>query len=104
MAEYLHLKPSGRICLSEGLHGFQQSTLAALNSAENRIYLDLKDVTYIDSSGLGEIVKLYLESRKAGKKMVLVSPTPAIRKILHSSKLDKVFTLADTIEAAAAIP
>jgi len=97
---FVHLKPAGRICLGEKLGEFQQMTATSLDAAPARIVLDLADVTYIDSSGIGEILKLFLEARNRGKKLLLVHLPPAIQKIMKNAKLDAVFTIAANLDEA----
>ena len=60
---------------------------------ESRIVLDLAEVTYIDSSGIGEILKLFLESKNKGKQLVLAKVPPAVQKVFRSTRLDKVFNI-----------
>jgi anti-sigma B factor antagonist len=74
------IRPAGRVCLGEGLPFFQKSVTDALEQPVTRIILDLVDVSYIDSSGLGEILKLFLDG-----------------KILHSTRLDKVFSIQESL-------
>ena len=97
---YLHLKPTGRICLGEHLAEFQTATAAAADTPHPRIVLDLAEVSYIDSSGLGDILKLYLECRNKGKKLVLVHVPAPILKILRSARLTGVFTISENLETA----
>lgn len=100
MNNNMQMKPSGRICLSEGLSGFQEMAAGARAACTGSLLLDLSEVTYIDSSGLGEILKLYLELKNINRKLILVAPQPAIRKVLRSSKLDRVFPMAETMAEA----
>jgi anti-sigma B factor antagonist len=92
--EYV-LRPQGRICLGEGLPSFQKEVADAVEQPAPRIVLDLAGVNYIDSSGLGEILKLFLDSKAKSKTLVLAHvPTP-VQKLLRSTRLDKVFTIVD---------
>ena len=88
-----HVKPAGRICLGEGLPVFQKAAAEALEQPAGWIVLDLSEVTYIDSSGLGEILKLFLDGKAKGKSLALTRIPPTVQKILHSTRLDKVFTI-----------
>lgn len=99
---YLHLKPEGRICLGEKLSDFSLSVEGALKSDLPWVILDLKGTTYMDSSGLGEILKLFLESRNRKKTLVLTNVPPFLGKVLKSSKLDKIFVIAPDMEGAIA--
>ncbi len=89
------IRPAGRVCLGEGLPVFQKSVSDALEQPAARIVLDLADVSYIDSSGLGEILKLFMDGKAKGKTLVLIHVPASVQKILHSTRLDKVFTIQD---------
>lgn len=98
----LLLKPSGRICLGGKLPELQADIQEALKTERPKVVVDLSGVEYMDSSGLGEIVRLYLESKKKGKSLVLAAVPPQLGKVLKSSKLDRVFTVVETVEKALA--
>ena len=53
-------------------------------------------MSYIDSSGLGEILKLFLDGKSKGKTLLLVHVPAAVQKILHSTRLDKVFSIQES--------
>ncbi len=97
---YLHLQPMGRICLGEKLTDFQEMSQEALENPSKRIILDLDQVAYIDSSGLGEILKLFLECRDRAKTLVLARIPEPIMRVLRSAKLDAVFTITSDLEQA----
>lgn len=94
--DYL-IRPMGRVCLGEGLPIFQKSVTDALEQSAPRIVLDLAEVSYIDSSGLGEILKLFLDGKTRGKTLLLIHVPASVRKILHSTRLDKVFAIQDAL-------
>jgi anti-sigma B factor antagonist len=58
-----------------------------------RIVLDLTDLTYLDSMGLGAIVRLYVSARSAGGSLELVNIGPRIRQLLRITHLFSVFTV-----------
>lgn len=59
------------------------------------IVVDLADLDFIESSGLGGLVSGYVRCRRRGIEMRLLSPRPAIRKILVLTRLDQVFPIRD---------
>ena len=72
-------------------------------SAETMI-LDLTDVPYIDSVGLGSLVTTYVSHQKAGRCLVLTGVKPRVRKILEITNLQKFFlTFETTWEAVEAL-
>lgn len=58
-----------------------------------RIVLDLNEVTHMDSSGLGTVVRLYVTARAAGCELQLVNLSKGIRKILSMTNLLSFFTV-----------
>lgn len=58
-----------------------------------RIVLDFNDVTHMDSSGLGTVVRLYVSAKAAGCELQLVNLSKAIRKILSMTNLLSFFTV-----------
>lgn len=98
----LLMRPTGRICLGGRIPELQADIAAALEHERKKIVVDLAAVEYMDSSGLGEIVRLYLECKKSGKTLVLAAAPVQLAKVLKSSKLDRVFTIVDSVEKALA--
>ncbi len=62
------------------------------------VVVDLADVEFMDSSGLGVLVGAHKESIAHGGTLVIVGPGPRIQKILRITKLDKVFTVYPTLD------
>ncbi|HSS44181.1 MAG TPA: STAS domain-containing protein, partial [Thermoanaerobaculia bacterium] len=71
---------------------------------EERVFLlvDLKGVNFLDSSGLGALVRAMTLSQKEGGQTKLVYAGPQIRKLLEMTKLDSVFETYDDMERAVA--
>lgn len=70
---------------------------------ENRIVLDLREVTFLDSSGLGTLAATLKKAQERGKELVLV-PSAAARSTLATAGLEKVFLLFDTVDDALGAP
>lgn len=72
-------------------------------SAETMI-LDLSDVPYIDSVGLGSLVATYVSHQKTGRCLVLTGVKPRVRRIMEITKVKDFFvTFATTWEAVEAM-
>ncbi len=56
--------------------------------------LDLQRVRFIDSTGMGLLVRLQRQARIAGRKLILLSPSPAVKSALRLMKLQNFFTIA----------
>jgi anti-sigma B factor antagonist len=78
---------------------FKQKVMEHMENTDKKyIVLDMSEVSYIDSAGLGSIVSLIKESKKLEKELVLVSLKKQIKKIFEMTKLDKIIRMEDTIE------
>lgn len=58
---------------------------------QKNIVLDLSEVSYMDSSGLGALVGVWVSARKGGCEVTLRSLSQRVRELLHLTALDKVF-------------
>jgi N-acetylglucosaminyldiphosphoundecaprenol N-acetyl-beta-D-mannosaminyltransferase len=56
--------------------------------------LDMTRVRFIDSTGMGLLVRMQRQARTAGRKIILLAPSPAVRSALRLMKLEKFFTIA----------
>ncbi len=91
---------SGRITLGEG-SGLVRGTIKDLvNSGQKNILLNLKDVTYIDSAGLGEIVGAYATVTNAQGTVKLLHPQAKVHDLLQVTKLYTVFVTFDDEQEA----
>lgn len=57
--------------------------------------VDLSDVRFINSSGIGILVSLLTKFRNKGGEMILINPSEHIRKLLIITKLNAIFTIAE---------
>jgi anti-sigma B factor antagonist len=65
----------------------------------NRVLVDLSGVTYIDSSGVASLVEALQASKKNGTGFALAAPSEPTRRVLELARLDKVFTIHETVDA-----
>ena len=91
---------SGRITLGEGSVTLRDAVKDALSKGNSRILLNLGDVDYIDSSGIGELVSAYTSVKNAGGELKLLHLTKKVHDLLQITKLYTVFDVKDD-EAAA---
>ena len=64
------------------------------------LILDLTEVPYIDSSGLGSLVSAYVSGHKSGQQVVLTGVNPRVAKLFEITKLEPFFLIFPTIDAA----
>ncbi|MHA6248979.1 STAS domain-containing protein [Pontibacter sp. CAU 1760] len=63
--------------------------------------IDLSNVRFMDSSGMGVLVSLLTKFRNRGGELVLIKPSDHIRKLLIVTKLNAIFTIAENDSFAA---
>jgi anti-sigma B factor antagonist len=86
---------SGKIVLGEGDLQIKDRIRDLLADGQKRILLNLADVNYIDSAGLGALISSYTTTRRDGGNLKLVNLTKRIQDLLAITKLITVF---DTFE------
>jgi len=91
---------SGRITLGEGSVILRDSIRDLIGKGQKKILLNLGDVTYIDSSGIGELVSAFTAVRREGGELKLLNLTKKVHDLLQITKLYTVFDIKDD-EAAA---
>ncbi len=64
------------------------------------VVVDLTDVTFMDSTGLGVLIQAHKRLTERGAVLVLVCPDNALRRLLRITALDRVFTIAPTLPQA----
>lgn len=82
---------SGRITLGEGSSVLRDALRELVTAGHKKILLNLGDVTYIDSSGIGELVAGYTSVANAGGTLKLLSLTKRVKDLLQITKLYTVF-------------
>jgi anti-sigma B factor antagonist len=91
---------SGRITLGEGSVVLRDTIKDLLGKGQKKILLNLGDVSYIDSSGIGELVSAFTSVRNQGGELKLLHLTKKVHDLLQITKLYTVFDVRDD-EAAA---
>ena len=91
---------SGRITLGEGSVVLRDTVKELLSKGNKKILLNLGDVNYIDSSGIGELVSAFTTVTNQGGQLKLLSLNKRIQDLLQITKLYTVFECHDD-EAAA---
>jgi len=107
MKHRVNEQPAGTVVALEGDIDLQSSPDArkVLLDAVGRgqaVFVDLSGVGYIDSSGIASLVEALQRSRQAGSGFCLAAVSGAALRVLQLARLDKVFRIFPTLDAALA--
>lgn len=86
---------SGQIKLGEGSSVLRDTVKDLLGKGQKNILLNLGDVNYIDSSGIGELVSAFTSVRNQGGELKLLHLTKKVHDLLQITKLYTVFHVLD---------
>ena len=102
------LDVSGRITVGEGNVKLREVVLQLVEAGHKKIAMNLHDVGYVDSSGLGELVKAYTTVRHHGGQLKLVNPSKRLQDLLEITRLSAVFIIeadeASAIQSFSTLP
>jgi len=98
--EAVILDLDGRITLGESLSELRDTIREAISGDQKNLILNLADVNYIDSSGLGQLIGSYAAVKNRGGQMRLLNLQTRVKDLLQVTKLLTVFD-AYTSEGAA---
>ncbi len=92
---------AGRITLGEGSSALRDSIRELVSKGQKKVLLNLAEVSYIDSSGIGELVSGFTTVTNSGGQLRLLNLTKRVKDLLQITKLYTVFDVHD--EEASAI-
>ena len=99
------LEMTGKITIGEGSVQLREAVKDLLSNGKKDILLNLGDVSYVDSSGIGELVSSYTTTANQGGHLKLLNLTKKIQDLLMITKLLTVFqTFDNEQEAVASFP
>ncbi|MGA2724409.1 MAG: STAS domain-containing protein [Bryobacteraceae bacterium] len=87
---------AGRITLGEGSSTLRDSVREMVSKGQKKILLNLGEVSYIDSSGIGELVSAFTTVTNGGGQLKLLNLTKRVRDLLQITKLYTVFDVHDS--------
>lgn len=94
------LTVTGDLVIGEPETTFKKTVTQLLEEGRVNLLVDLSNVGFLDSSGLGALVRALTQSQKEGGQTKLLNAGPQVRKLLQMTKLDSVFELHSDLEAA----
>ena len=86
---------SGRITLGEGSVQLRDAIRDLVAQGQKNILLNLSEVNYIDSSGIGELVSAFTSVKNQGGQLKLLNLTKKVHDLLQITKLYTVFDVRD---------
>jgi anti-sigma B factor antagonist len=89
------LDVSGRIVLGDETEALRNSVRELIGKGKKKIVLNLAEVDYIDSSGVGELVASFTAVRNSGGELKLLNLTQKVHDVLNVTKLYTVFDIKD---------
>jgi anti-sigma B factor antagonist len=100
IGDVMVLDLKGRITLGEGDELLKDKVNSLVNQGHRKVVLNLAEVPYIDSAGLGEIVRTYTTVSRQGGSLKLLNLTKRITDLLSITKLLTVFETFDSEQDA----
>jgi len=94
------LDMTGPLEIGEGVTAFRETLRELVGGEERRLLLNLADITYIDSAGLGELVGGFTTAANRGGQLKLLNLTKRVNNLLQITKLVTVFEVYDDEEQA----
>jgi anti-sigma B factor antagonist len=91
---------SGRITLGDGSTILRELLRDIAQKGQKRVLLNLAEVNYIDSSGIGELVSAYTSIKKQGGELKLLNLTRKVHDLLQITRLYTVFDVHTDEQAA----
>ncbi len=89
------VKMQGVIKLGESAQLFSSYLQALLDEENNSVLIDMSEIDYVDSTGLGELVGYLQRFSEQGRRLALLRPHTRILNLLRLTKLDEIFQLFD---------
>lgn len=94
------LTVTGDLVIGEAESVFKKTVTRLIEEGHVSFLVDLQSVDFIDSSGLGALVRALTSAQKEGGQAKLLRAGTQIRKLLEMTKLDSVFEIYDDLETA----
>ena len=90
------LELSGRLVLGEGDEPLKGKVKDLMQQGSTHVMLNMTDVSYVDSAGLGALVGVSLSARHQGRTITLVNPSKRLVELLTMARLQHVVNVCDS--------
>lgn len=98
--DILALELAGRLAVGAESQDLQTKVEGLIAANWKKIILDLTDLKYMDSTGLGTVVSCFTKTRQAGGQLRVAGANKTILNLFKITRLDKVLALDETLDAA----
>jgi len=86
---------TGNLVYDEGTQTLRNVLTTAVAAGARECLLDLSQITYLDSGGVGSLVEMFRHVTRRGGQLKLLSPSPCARRVLGITRLTAVFDIFD---------
>ena len=94
------LSPDGKITLGDGDQELGEAVRSLLEKGSRKVVINFEKVSYLDSSGVGELVGCFTSVKTRGGELRICGMNPRIFNLMKMTSLHSVFTVKDTEEEA----
>lgn len=91
--------PAGEVDLQQS-PGLYREMMAVCKGKPPRLVIDLREVSYMDSSGVSTLVEVFRKVNGYGGSLILLAPTDRVRSMFEIAKLDQFFTIFEDEQEA----
>jgi len=84
---------SGKITIGDGDIKLREAVNALLEEGRKNVLLNLNNISYMDSAGIGELVACYKRATEKGAKLKLLNPSGKVQDLLVLTRLQEVFEI-----------
>ena len=88
---------SGKLVSPEDADKLENKIIDSLSDISNNLILNLKELDYINSSGLNSLIKLFTRSRNLGGDATICNMNQSVKSLVLVTKLNTVFTITENI-------
>ena len=94
------LELNGRLVLGMDLEDLRSAVRDASGTHPKKIILNMANITYVDSCGIGELINAFKHVKKQGGRLVLTNLPRKVKILLDTAQLMKVFEVSESEQAA----
>jgi anti-sigma B factor antagonist len=98
--DILWIKVSGRMVLDASLFRLRENVLYGLESGVRKFVIDLSEVSYLDSSGCGQVIAAHTSIQRAKGLLAFLNPSDRVRIVWTHTRLTEVLNICNSLDEA----